>query len=76
MRVIKCISCGEPTAEGVPVCPACMKAGSAPEAEVEAAKELCDLAAILQIADGGEKSIAAGIDAILRRADRLEITRG
>ena len=52
----KCEKCGAPTAEGLPLCPACMKESGAAAEIVEAAEELRDaMEGILNIADRLER---------------------
>lgn len=72
MNLKNCERCGKPTAEGLPICPDCMKAaGTSPE-EVEAAEELRDIARVLSITAGTDANIKEALTGILNIADRLE----
>ena len=54
MKLRKCERCGEPTAEGLPLCPDCMKESGAAAEAVAAAEELLDIARVM--ASCSEKS--------------------
>lgn len=72
MKLQKCERCGEPTAEGLPLCPACMKESGAAAEEITAAAELRDIAQILSITADTDANIRAALTGILNIADRLE----
>lgn len=72
MTLKQCDKCGQPTAEGLPICPECMKAAGAPAADVEAAAELRDIARVLSIEAGTDANIKEAMTGILNIADRLE----
>ena len=44
MKLTKCEQCGGPTAEGLPLCPDCMRATGAAADQIAAAEELRDRA--------------------------------
>lgn len=44
MKLTKCEQCGGPTAEGLPLCPDCMRATGAAANQIAAAEELRDIA--------------------------------
>ena len=46
MKLTKCEQCGGPTAEGLPLCPDCMRATGAAADQIAAAEELRDLSLI------------------------------
>lgn len=60
MKLTKCEQCGGPTAEGLPLCPDCMRATGAAADQIAAAEELRDIARVL--------SITANTDANIREA--------
>ena len=60
MKLTKCEQCGGPTAEGLPLCPDCMRATGAAANQIAAAEELRDIARVL--------SITANTDANIREA--------
>lgn len=72
MKLQRCEQCGEPTAEGLPLCPECMKAAGAAAEEVTAAAELRDIARVLSITADTDANIREAITGILNIADRLE----
>lgn len=72
MKNRKCEKCGAPTAEGLPLCPACMKESGAAAEIVEAAEELRDIARVLSIEAGAEANIRDAMEGVLNIADRLE----
>ena len=47
MKLTKCEKCGGPTAEGLPLCPDCMRATGAAADQIAAAEELRDIARVL-----------------------------
>ena len=49
MKNRKCEKCGAPTAEGLTLCPDCMKESGAAAEIVEAAEELRDIAQVLSL---------------------------
>lgn len=49
MKLTKCEQCGGPTAEGLPLCPDCMRATGAAADQIAAAEELRDIARVLSI---------------------------
>ena len=65
MKLRKCERCGEPTAEGLPLCPECMK-------ESGVAAELRDIARVLSITANTDTNIREAMTGILNIADRLE----
>lgn len=71
MNIEKCVRCGKPTTEGVPLCPDCMAAGVSPE-EVNVAEELRDIARVLSITASTDTNISEALTGILNIADRLE----
>ena len=68
MKLTKCEQCGGPTAEGLPLCPDCMRATGA------AAEELRDIARVLSITANTDANIREAIVGILNIAERLERT--
>lgn len=70
MKNRKCEKCGAPTAEGLTLCPDCMKESGA--AAVAAAEELRDIARVLSITAGTDTNIREAMTGILNIADRLE----
>lgn len=72
MKLQKCERCGEPTAEGLPLCPACMEESGAAAEAVEEAEELRDIARVLSITAGTDTNIREAMTGILNIADRLE----
>ena len=60
MKLTKCEQCGGPTAEGLPLCPDCMRATGAAADQIAAAEELRDIARVL--------AITANTDANIREA--------
>lgn len=71
MKLQKCERCGKPTAEGLPLCPACMEESGAAEA-VTAAEELRDIARVLSITADTDANIQEAMQGILNIAERLE----
>lgn len=65
MKLTKCEQCGGPTAEGLPLCPDCMRATGA-------AEELRDIARVLSITANTDANIREAIVGILNIAERLE----
>lgn len=57
----KCEKCGAPTAEGLPLCPACMEESGAAAEIVEAAEELRDIARVLSMCAWRLRAQAEGI---------------
>ena len=72
MKIQQCERCGAPTAEGLPLCPDCMKAAGAAEEEITAAEQLRDIARILSITENTDANIRDAVTGILNIADRLE----
>lgn len=72
MKNRKCEKCGAPTAEGLPLCPDCMKESGAAAEIVEAAEELRDIAQVLSITANTDTNIREAMAGILNIADRLE----
>lgn len=72
MNLNRCEKCGEQTAEGLPLCPDCMKAAGASAEEVSAAEELRDIARVLSITAGTDANIRDAVTGILNIADKLE----
>lgn len=68
----KCEKCGAPTAEGLTLCPDCMKESGAAAEIVEAAEELQDIAQVLSITANTDTNIREAMAGILNIADRLE----
>lgn len=66
MKNRKCEKCGAPTAEGLTLCPDCMKESGA------AAEELRDIAQVLSITANTDTNIREAMAEILNIADRLE----
>lgn len=70
MKLKACERCGKRTAEGLTLCPDCMKeSGAAAEAVAE---ELRDIARVLSITAGTDTNIREAMTGILNIADRLE----
>lgn len=79
MKLTKCEQCGGPTAEGLPLCPDCMRATgaavdqiAAAEDQIAAAEELRDIARVLSITANTDANIREAIVGILNIAERLE----
>lgn len=72
MKNRKCEKCGAPTAEGLTLCPDCMKESGAAAEIVEAAEELRDIARVLSIEAGADANIRDAMEGILNIAERLE----
>lgn len=72
MKLRKCERCGEPTAEGLPLCPECMKESGVAAEDVAAAEELRDIARVLSITADTDANIREAIVGILNIAERLE----
>ena len=70
MKLQQCERCGKQTAEGLTLCPECMKEAGA--AEVTAAEELRDIARVLSITAGTDTNIRDAMTGILNIADRLD----
>ena len=68
----RCERCGQAVPDGLPICPECLKLAGASEAEVSAAEELRDIAAILRIEAGTDANIKEALQGILNIAARLE----
>ena len=66
MKLKACERCGKRTAEGLALCPDCMKESGA------AAAELRDIARVLSITAGTDTNIREAMTGILHIADRLE----
>ena len=73
MKLTKCEQCGGPTAEGLPLCPDCMRATGAAADQIAAAEELRDIARVLSITADTDANIREAIVGILNIAERLEI---
>ena len=71
MKNRKCEKCGAPTAEGLTLCPDCMKESGA-AAEIVEAAELRDIAQVLSITANTDTNIREAMAGILNIADRLE----
>lgn len=71
MKLKACERCGKRTAEGLTLCPDCMKESGA-AAEAVAAEELRDIARVLSITAGTDTNIREAMTGILNIADRLE----
>ena len=72
MKLTKCEQCGGPTAEGLLLCPECMKESGAAAEAVAAAEELRDIARVLSITADTDANIREAIVGILNIAERLE----
>ena len=72
MKLRKCERCGETTAEGLQLCPECMKESGAAAEAVAAAEELRDIARVLSITANTDANIREAIVGILNIAERLE----
>ena len=72
MKLTKCEQCGGPTAEGLPLCPDCMRATGAVAVQIAAAEELRDIARVLSITADTDANIREAIVGILNIAERLE----
>lgn len=72
MELKACERCGEPTAEGLTLCPDCMKESGAEAEAVAAAEELRDIARVLSITAGTDTNIREAMTGILNIAERLE----
>lgn len=72
MKLRKCERCGEQTAEGLLLCPECMKESGAAAEAVAAAEELRDIARVLPITANTDTNIREAMTGILNIADRLE----
>ena len=68
MKLTKCEQCGGPTAEGLPLCPDCMRATGAAADQIAAAEEL----RVLSITANTDANIREAIVGILNIAERLE----
>ena len=68
MKLTKCEQCGGPTAEGLPLCPDCMRATGAAVDQIAAAEELRDIS----ITANTDANIREAIVGILNIAERLE----
>lgn len=66
MKLQQCECCGKQTAEGLTLCPECMKAAGA------SAEELRDIARVLSITAGTDTNIRDAMTGILNIADRLD----
>lgn len=72
MKLKACERCGKRTAEGLALCPDCMKESGAAAEAVAAAEELRDIARVLSITAGTDTNIREAMTGILHIADRLE----
>ena len=72
MKLTKCEQCGGPTAEGLPLCPDCMRATGAAADQIAAAEELRDIARVLSITANTDANIREAIVGILNIAERLQ----
>ena len=72
MKLQKCQRCNAPTAEGLPLCPECMRDAGAVEEEADAAAQLRDIARILSITAHSDANIQEAMTGILNIAARLE----
>ena len=72
MKLKACERCGKRTAEGLTLCPDCMKESGAAADIVEAAEELRDIARVLSIEAGADANIRDAMEGVLNIADRLE----
>lgn len=72
MKLTKREQCGGPTAEGLPLCPDCMRATGAAVDQIAAAEELRDIARVLSITADTDANIREAIVGILNIAERLE----
>ena len=68
MKLTKCEQCGGPTAEGLPLCPDCMRATGAAVDQIAAAEELRDIARVLSITANTDANIREAIVGILNIA--------
>ena len=66
MKLQQCERCGKQTAEGLTLCPECMKAAGA------SAEELRDIARVLSITAGTDTNIRDAMTGILNIADRMD----
>lgn len=72
MKLQKCERCGNPSAVGFPLCPACMEESGAAAEAVTAAEELRDIARVLSITADTDANIQEAMQGILNIAERLE----
>lgn len=72
MKLKACERCGKRTAEGLALCPDCMKESGAAAEAVAAAEELRDIARVLSITAGTDTNIREAMTRILSIANRLE----
>ena len=70
MKLRKCERCGEQTAEGLLLCPECMKESGAAAEAVAAAEELRDIARVLSITANTDTNIREAMTGILNIADK------
>lgn len=70
MKLTKCEQCGGPTAEGLPLCPDCMRATGAAADQIAAAEELRDIARVLSITANTDANIREAIVGILNIAEK------
>lgn len=73
MKLKACERCGKRTAEGLTLCPACMKESGAAAEIVEAAEELRDIARVLSITANTDTNIREAMAGILNIADRVRV---
>ena len=70
MKLTKCEKCGGPTAEGLPLCPDCMRATGVAVDQIAAAEELRDIARVLSITantySSRESNILQGTKELIR----------
>ena len=72
MKLQHCERCGKQTAEGLTLCPECMKAAGASAEEVTAAEELRDIARVLSITAGTDTNIRDAMTGFLFSAEWLD----
>lgn len=72
MKLKACERCREQTAEGLTLCPDCMKEFGAAAEAVAAAEELRDIARVLSITENTDTNIREAMTGILNIAERLE----
>ena len=72
MKLKACERCGKRTAEGLALCPDCMKESGAAAEAVAAAEELRDIARVLSITAGTDTNIREAMTRIFSIANRLE----
>lgn len=75
MKLTKCEQCGGPTAEGLPLCPDCMRATGAAADQIAAAEELRDIARVLSITANTDANIREAIVGMASRLLRVSGTK-